>query len=115
MTFLVSTRVQRTLSQSARALPPPCRAVAPVPDDCLGGEDLLAEELHRLWPAVHALPPIGDALVLGDELDLLVVAEVLPARPVNRQHDLACSQTHTVAPVTHALDPGRFVEVERRL
>mmetsp|Transcript_19328 Transcript_19328/g.48276 ORF Transcript_19328/g.48276 Transcript_19328/m.48276 type:complete len:662 (+) Transcript_19328:390-2375(+) len=60
-----------------------------VPDDGLGGEDLLAEELHRLRPAVHALPPVGDATLARGQLGRLVVLELLPAQPVAREDELA--------------------------
>ena len=49
-----------------------------VPDDGRAREDLLAEELHRLGPAVHPLPAVGDPLLLRHQLRRLVVLELLP-------------------------------------
>ena len=49
---------------------------------------LLTEELHRLGAAVHALPSLGDALLVGDHDGLLVILKVLAALPVARQDDL---------------------------
>ena len=60
-----------------------------VPDHCGRCKNSLSEESHTLGSAVHSLPTIGNAFLLGNHLSLLVIAEVLSTQPIAWQDNFA--------------------------